>query len=353
MNPTTQIQSYTDQLVYVGIDVHKRTYTVVTRVKQTEEKRWTTVADPEKLGQQLHKFFPGAEIYSAYEAGFSGFGLHRELKSQGITNIVVHAAAIEVAANNRVKTDKRDARKIAEQLEAGRLRGIRIPTESQESARLLSRTRSQLVYQRTQTQNCIRMKAHQFGLISADDHRRMSHKLVRDLLEASHSEAFCCTVMSHHQVWKTLDEEIKQLEAQLKEQAASDPYEETYRSVPGVGFISARILANELGDLSQFANERQLFSYIGLTPAEYSSGENTRRGSITKQGNRQVRSILIEVAWRAIREDSSLSVYYEQLKGRRGSKRAIVAVARKLIGRIRAAFRDQVLYQIEEVEAVA
>lgn len=117
MTPTTQIQSYTDQSVqsvYVGIDVHKRTYTVVTRVKQTEEKRWTTVADPEKLGQQLHKFFPGAEIYSAYEAGFSGFGLHRELKSQGITNIVVHAAAIEVAANNRVKTDKRDARKIAE-----------------------------------------------------------------------------------------------------------------------------------------------------------------------------------------------------------------------------------------------
>ena len=353
MKPTTQIQSYTGQSVYVGIDVHKRTYAVVTRVNQLEEKRWTTVADPEKLGQQLCKFFPGAKIYSAYEAGFSGFGLHRELQRQGIKNIVVHAAAIEVAANNRVKTDKRDACKIAEQLEAGRLKGIRIPSEAQEEARLLSRTRSQLVHQRTQTQNCIRMKAHQFGLIDAEDRRRMTYSLVEDLLASSRSEEFCCTVMSHHRVWKTLDEEIKQLEVRLKEQASTDPYEETYRSVPGIGFLSARILANELGDLSQFANERQLFSYTGLTPAEYSSGENTRRGRITKQGNTQVRSILIEVAWRAIREDGSLATFYERVKGRRGGKRAIVAVARKLIGRIRAAFRHQVLYQIEEVEAVA
>ena len=111
---------------------------------------------------------------------------------------MVHAAAIEVAANNRVKTDKRDARKIAEHLEAGRVRGIRIPSVAQEAARLLSRTRSQLVRQRTQSQNCIRMKAHQFGLIAPDDHRRMSHSLVADLLERCSSEEFrcmtgCCT----------------------------------------------------------------------------------------------------------------------------------------------------------------
>jgi transposase len=117
--------------------------------------------------------------------------------------------------------------------------------------------------------------------------------------------------------------------------------------------VSARILSNELGDLSQFTNERQLFSYTGLTPAEYSSGENTRRGSITKQGNTQVRSILIEVAWRAIEEDSSLASFFERVKTRRGSKRAIVGVARKLIGRIRAAFHHQVPYPIEEVVTAA
>jgi transposase len=349
MKTTAQTKSYIGERVYVGIDVHKRTYSVVARVKQMEVKRWTTAAEPEKFGEQLGQFFPGAEIRSAYEAGFSGFGLHRELQRQGIKNIVVHAAAIEVAANQRVKTDKRDARKISEHLEAGRLRGIRIPSEAQEEARLLSRTRRQLVRQRTQSQNCIRMKAHQFGLISPEDRRRMPHSLVTDLLKACKSEEFRCTVMSHQRIWQALDQEIVQLEARLKAQADADPCETTYRSVPGVGAVSARILANELADLSHFNNERQLFSYTGLTPAEYSSGENTRRGSITKQGNAQVRGILIEVAWRAIEEDASLASFFERVKAPQGSKRAIVGVARKLIGRIRAAFRHQVPYHIDEV----
>lgn len=260
---------------------------------------------------------------------------------------MVPAAAIEVAANQRVKTDKRDARKICEHLEAGRLRGIRIPSVAQEAARLLSRTRSQLVRQRTQSQNCSRMKAHQFGLIGAEDRRRMTHALVTDWLARCPSEEFRCTVLSHQRIWQALDQEIATLEARLKVQAAADAYEATYQSVPGVGAVSARILANELGDLSHFRNERQLFSYTGLTPAAYSSGEHTRRGSMTKQGNTQVRSILIEVAWRAIAADASLASFFERVKARRGSKRAIVGVARKLIGRIRAAFRQQVPYPLE------
>jgi transposase len=176
MKPTAPNRSYTGESVYVGIDVHKRTYSVVARIKHKEEKRWTTSAEPEKLGEQLCKFFPEAEIHSAYEAGFSGLVLHRHLEERGIKSMVVHATSIEVAANNRVKTDKRDAHKIAEHLESGRLREIRIPSLVQESARLLNRTRKQLVHQRTQTQNHIRMKAHQFGLIDCADRRLMSHR---------------------------------------------------------------------------------------------------------------------------------------------------------------------------------
>lgn len=347
MTITAPTKSYVGASVYVGIDVHKRTYSVVVRANQTEVKRWTMAAEPEQLGQQLRKFFAGAIIHTAYEAGFSGFVLHRELQRQGLRSIVVHAAAVEVAANSRVKTDKRDARKLAEQLEAGRLRGIRIPTEAEEQRRLLSRTRSQLVRQRTQSQNQIRMKAHQFGLIAPDDRRQMTHSLVAELLAACESEAFQIAVKAHQAIWRALEHEIAQLEAQLQAQAAQDPYEATYRSVPGVGFISARVLSNELGDLSQFANERQVFSYTGLTPAEYSSGETVRRGNITKQGNTHLRSILIEIAWRAIGQDPSLAAFFERIKARGGSKRAIVAVARKLIGRIRATFRHQALYHIE------
>jgi transposase len=89
-----------------------------------------------------------------------------------------------------------------------------------------------------------------------------------------------------------------------------------------------------------------LFSYTGLTPSEHSSGDSIRRGSITKQGNRQVRAILIEVAWRAMEKDNNLATFFARISARSGSKRAIVAVARKLIGRIRAAFRHNTLYQV-------
>lgn len=106
---------------------------------------------------------------------------------------------------------------------------------SLEEARLLSRTRSQLVRQRPQSQICIHMKAHQFGLIGQDDDRRMTHVLVAELLEISKNEEFRWIVMSHQRTWKALDQAIAELESRLRAQAAADPYEGAYRSVPGVG----------------------------------------------------------------------------------------------------------------------
>src|SRR6476620_11838165 len=145
MKRTTPVESYTDQHIYVGIDVHKRTYAVAARVGQTVVKKWTTAAQPAELAKQLLKYFPGSIIHTVYETGFSGFVLHRELKRQSIDSIVVHAAAVEVSVHNRVKTDKRDADKLSAQLEAGRLHGISVPETDQEYRRILSRTYQQLV----------------------------------------------------------------------------------------------------------------------------------------------------------------------------------------------------------------
>jgi len=351
MKPTTLPQFYVGEAVYVGIDVHKKTYSVVARVNQTIVKKWRTPADPEALAEQLCRYFEGATIYSAYEAGFSGFVLHRVLIAAGINNIVVHPAAVEVAVHNRVKTDKRDADKLSVHLEAGRLRGIRVPSEAQEQRRLLSRTRAQLVRERAALKQKIRMKAHQFGLIGPEERREMSETLLNELLERSPSEAFRLAVTALWNIWQALNQEIRDLETALKHQAQRDEYEAVYRSVPGVGAMSARVLANELGDLSSFANERQLFSYTGLTPSEHSSGEHVHRGHITKQGNRHVRGLLIEIAWRALRQDKRLQAFFERLVPRIGKKRAIVAVARKLVGKMRAAFRRGDLYQLDYPQA--
>jgi transposase len=347
MKRDTQQLSYVGKAVFIGIDVHKKTYAVVARMEGALVKKWTTAASPQALAQQLLKYFAGATIYSAYEAGFSGFVLHRELEQYGIHNLVVNAAGIEVAANDRVKTDKRDAHKLSILLESKRLKGIRIPSEVEEAHRMLSRTRQQLVEDRTAVQNKIRMKFHQLGLIDEHENRRMSHTLVEELLDKSPSQELTMAINAYWRIWRSLDEEIKKIEAELKHQAQADPNEKIYRSVPGIGPLSARILSNELGDMSQFQNERQLSSFTGLTPSEHSSGEIIRRGHISRQGNSRVRGILIEIAWRAISKDKALAEFFERLFPRTGKTKAIVAVARKLIGRIRAAFQKGDTYHLD------
>jgi transposase len=148
--------------------------------------------------------------------------------------------------------------------------------------------------------------------------------------------------------WESLNQKIKELDKLLIEQAKEDKeIEKIYTGVKGVGKTSARILANELGNMSQFSSEDALFSYTGLTPSEYSSGEHTRRGNISRQGKSILRSILVQCSWVAIRYDVSLREIFERISRRAGAKRAIVAIARRLIGRIRACFRKGETYCVQ------
>ena len=155
-------------------------------------------------------------------------------------------------------------------------------------------------------------------------------------------------VEQYANMWLQLTVKIKEIEKQMASQAKDDEYLETiYRSAPGIGATSARVLANELGNLLQFENERQLFSYVGLIPSEHSSGGHIRQGHITRQGKPIVRKILVQAAWRAIRIDPSLKEIYDRISHKAGGKRAIVGIARRLIGRIRSCFRTGGLYTIE------
>ena len=178
----------------------------------------------------------------------------------------------------------------------------------------------------------------------------MSHKFVGEILTKTPSPELTLVIESYWKVWKSIEKQIKKIEQKLSEQAVVDPNETIYRSAPGISPLSARILVLELGDLTQFANERQLFSYTGLTPSEFSSGDTVRKGSITRQGNKRVRYILNQAAWRAIKKDRDLNDFFTRLYPRTGKKRAIVAVARKLIGRIRAGFKTDKLYQINSMD---
>jgi transposase len=308
-------------------------------------KQFRITGNPDKLAKTLNKLFQDAKIESAYESGFSGFVLHRVLSKAGIKNRVVNASDVETTCR-RDKTDKRDSRRLAEQLSANRFVGIYIPSETEEQKRLLSRTREQLIRKRTRIKNQIRMRLHYFGLLDAECREEMSERLVAKVLKKIESAELVLSIKALVEVWRGIDEQLKRIEKALKEQAKEDAYERIYRKVPGIGWLSSRILSNELGDLRRFHSQKALFRYTGLVPTEYSSGEERKLGRISREGSSRLRHVLVEAAWNAIRKDKNLRDYFDRLSHRAGKKRAIVAVARKLIGRARALFLSNENYQL-------
>lgn len=340
--------------VFIGIDVHKKTYSLSAICEGRLIKKCTLAADPEVLVKYCNKLFQGSEIETAYESGFCGFHLHRYLEAHKIRNQVVHAAGIEVAMGCRVKNDKKDSLKIATQLSVGRLKGIHVPSEKREGYRSLTRLRETCLTHRTRFACQLKSLLFQHGLIQHDDEEKVTEKWIKNLKAQKQPEEIRYALNHYIDMWLDMTKRLKEIDREISSQAAEDrDLEAMYRSAPGVGPLAARILANELGDMSQFANERQLFSYVGLTPWEHSSGEHTRQGHISRQGKPILRKVLVQAAWVAVRRDPSLKAIFERISKNAGKKRAIVGIARRLIGRIRSCFRTGELYRYMEIESEA
>lgn len=340
------MDKYSHPPIFIGIDVHKKTYSVTALANGQIVKRDRLPASPKSLISYCQKFFPHSQVYTAYEAGFCGFFLHRELIANNINNIVVHPASIEIASRDRVKTDKRDSLKIATQLAAGRLKCIYIPTQQREGYRAITRLRDKLVRDRSRVSVQIKAFLNLNGMIDHTDTKKLTKKAVLEILAVDNNCERFYFIKSLSRQWLEIDKEIHFINAKLKEQASSEPeLEIIYQSAPGIGQTVSRVLINELGDMSQFKNEKSLFSYTGLTPQEYSSGEHIRQGHISRQGKAILRKVLVQAAWASIRKDGNLKTVYERISKTAGKKRAIIAVARRLIGHIRSCLQKKEVYR--------
>ena len=341
------MRDYTGKTVFVGIDVHKKTYSVSCICEGAVVKRDRLKATSETLVSYLNKYFKGGRVKSVYEAGFSGFVLHRHLLAAGIENIVVHAASVETSGRDRVKTDKRDSLKLATQLSVNRLKGIHVPSKEREAYRELSRLKEKFSKDKRRVGNRLKSLLMRQGLIDVDNDQKISEKWLKAVVlhyESDESIKSCIKLCIEN--WLYLKEKIKEIEAELAEQAKADKeLEKIYRSAPGIGKVHARVLANELEDMSHFSNEKHLFSFTGLTPSEHSSGEHKRLGHISRQGRSILRKTLVLAAWQAIRKDPSLRIIYERIATTAGKKRAIVGIARRLIGHIRSCFKANTVYK--------
>jgi transposase len=348
------MKDYTGKTVFIGIDVHKKTYAITAICEGEIVKRDTLKANHIYLLRYIRKYFVGAKIKTVYEAGFSGFGLHRYLLSEEIDSIVVHAASVEISARDRVKTDKRDSLKLATQLSHGRLKGIHVPAPGREAYREVSRTREKVARDKRRVGTRLKSLLYRQGLLGADDEDEICEKWLQKVakFECDESIKYCIEVCIDE--WRFLRNKIKEIDAELAKQAIADKeLESIYRSAPGIGPIHARVLANELENMRHFSNEKQLFSFTGLTPSEHSSGEHKRLGHISRQGRSVLRKTLIQAAWVAIYKDPSLMRIFERIARTAGKKRAIVGIARRLVGQIRSCLKSNVPYRFRETTVVA
>jgi len=339
------------KIVFIGIDLHQKSWHVTAIVENQEVFSGNIPPEHEELFKFLRRFGSNP-IEVAYEAGCFGFWLYELLMNSGIECTVTPPSLVPVESGNRVKTDRRDSRKLAYLLAGGMLKKVWVPSPQQLAHRQVIRRRKQFIGDRVRVQQRIKSELRCFGFPIPGPSGQWSAKLVRWLKAVSFQDYYQQQSFNH--ILEEYDYLCKLIEEQtrlLKTLAANEPYAaqvKLLRTIAGIGPISSMELLLELGDISRFARGEQLAAYLGLTPSQYSSGDKIRLGRITRTGKASLRGTLTEAAWRAIRKDQQLHTVFENLKARCGAKRAIIAIARRLLLRARRILLDQKPYNLVE-----
>ena len=350
---------------YAGLDVHKDTIAVAVAPAGRESP--THVGEianqPKAIGKLADKLvgqYGGEVIQFCYEAGPCGYEVYRQLRGLGFDCAVVAPSRIPKAPGERIKTDRRDACKLARLLRGGELTPVWVPDEEREAMRDLVRARADF-------KNAERRARQQLGAFLLRHGRHWSRgcwtrahfawldeqRFERDWQEWAFREYLDGV--------RAASDRVSALTKQLHEALASWSMAPVVRSLialRGVDVITAMTLLSELGDVSRFDKPGQLMAYLGLVPSEHSSGGRRRQGGITRTGNRQARRVLVESAWcyrfparrtahlerkaagaseeaRAIAWKAQRRLcgrYRHLLRAGKNSKQANVAVARELTG---------------------
>ncbi len=287
--------------MWVAIDQHKLSLVAAMLPASGGQPEVVRVENTERAIRRFLQRLGGAEgLAVAYEAGPGGYELHRLLSSMGVACDVIAPSLIPVRAGDRVKTDRRDAKKLVRLLRAGELAFVQPPSPMQEGLRDLVRCRDDLRCARTAARHRVAKALMRHGHVYRQGkawtlrHRAWveSQRLADPLAQAALEH-----MLTH---LGGLDVQIAALDQQLEQIATREPWADPVAwlcSFRGVSTHTALGLLSEIGDFRRFAHPRELMSYLGLTPSEYSSGQQQHRGHITKTGNRHARRLLVEAAW--------------------------------------------------------
>lgn len=306
--------------VTVGLDVHARSIRLAAvRADELLEER--TLPYDEAAVERVVRRWPS--VRCCYEAGPTGFGLYRHLVERGIDCAVVAPGLVPQRPGDRVKTDPRDARKLARLLAGGLLEPIHVPSPELEAARDLVRAREDARLDRMRDRHRLSKFCLRHGrLLPTSSWTVVRRKWLSEQRFEYAAEQI--TFDSYLHALDLVDARIEQLERAIRETAEQGPWRELVarlRCLRGIDTLSALGLVAEIGDFNRFKSAEELMAFVGLVPSEHSSGEQRRQGSITKVGNSHVRRLLVEAAWHARRRPK---VGYELARRQRGQHADVI-----------------------------
>jgi len=306
--------------VAVGLDVHARSIRLAAvRADELLEER-TLPYDHEAVERTLRRW---PSVRCCYEAGPTGFGLYRHLIGRGIDCAVVAPGLVPQRPGDRIKTDPRDARKLARLLAGGLLEPIHVPSRELEAARDLVRAREDARLDRMRDRHRLSKFCLRHGRLLPTS----SWTVVRRRWLGEQRFEYAAEQLTFDTYLHTVDlvdRRIEALERAIRETAEQGPWRALVaqlRCLRGVDTLTALALVSEIGDFDRFRNAEEFMAFVGLVPSEHSSGEKRRQGTITKVGNSHVRRLLVESAWHARRRPR---VGYELARRQRGQDAAVV-----------------------------
>lgn len=347
-NKTTEKLDFSDQDFFIGLDIHKKEWAVSIYSKDFELKTFVQPSDPLALIKHMNTNYPNGNFHSVYEAGFSGFWIHKTLETYGFKNIVINPSDVPTTNKDiKRKTDKLDARKLAKALRANQLTPIYVPDDEVLEERYLLRQRKKLVNDITRQKNRIKTMLNFLGMKIPEEYDSPYwKKAFRSYLR---NEPNYKTYSGKIAVATLLDT-LENVEANKKSlekeilRLSKEKYKEKVawlKSIPGIGLLGAMTIITEISDIRRFRNLDSLYSYAGFIPNCHSSGEKEYIGKITQRCNQYLRPIILQCAWRAIKVDQKMFYSFSQLSQKMKKNKAIVRIARKLLSRVNYVLKNE------------
>lgn len=307
------------RVIYSGLDVHKDTINTAFVDSSGEvlfenkiNHHWPSV---KKIFTRIRSQYKGAPIQVCYEAGPTGYGLARELSEMNGIECRIAAPGKLPRRTDRIKTDRRDAMSLATTLLTGTLTSVRIPDPEDESSGELLR------YRKSRKQDLTRIKQEIKAFLLRHGHTfkgvgSWSRSYLEWIEKLALGDPMLGEIRDRYlQEYCHLVETLKALDGQIKQMAQGPRYAQPVKKLTrlrGIGTLTAMSFCVEVGDFSRFPDAKSFMSYVGLVPSEYSSGGRIARGGITKQGNRELRRLLIEASWQYFKVHKKRKVVYEK-----------------------------------------